>query len=55
VLASAEKIFRELGWKAERGLRDILLSAWSWMQEHPNGYEAYGSWTKSLKTMNADW
>jgi UDP-glucose 4-epimerase len=55
VLASAEKIFRELGWKAERGLRDILLSAWSWMQEHPNGYEAYGSWAKSLKTMNADW
>jgi UDP-glucose 4-epimerase len=54
VVASGEKIFRELGWKPERGLRDILLSAWTWMQEHPNGYEAYGPWALSFKTMNAD-
>ena len=47
IVASGKKIFRELGWKAERGLRGILLSAWTWMQEHPNGYEAYGSWVKS--------
>lgn len=54
IVASGDKIFRELGWKPERGLRDILLSAWTWMQEHPNGYEAYGSWVSSFKTMRAD-
>ena len=40
LIASSEKIKRELGWKPEmQDLRVIIESAWNWMQEHPNGYE----------------
>jgi UDP-glucose 4-epimerase len=40
LVASSEKIRRELGWKpAMQDLRVIIESAWSWMQKHPNGYE----------------
>ncbi len=39
LVASSEKIARELGWKPERqDLRTIIESAWAWMQAHPNGY-----------------
>lgn len=30
LVASSEKIFSELGWKAERGLETIIESAWKW-------------------------
>ncbi len=40
LIASSEKIQRELGWKPERqNLRTIIESAWRWAQNHPNGYE----------------
>ena len=40
LIASSEKIKRELGWKPEyQDLRLIIESAWRWMQAHPNGYE----------------
>lgn len=40
LIASSEKIRRELGWQpAMQDLRVIIESAWKWMQEHPNGYE----------------
>lgn len=39
LIASSEKIKRELGWKPEfQNLRVIIESAWRWMQAHPNGY-----------------
>ena len=39
LIASSEKIKRELGWKPEmQDLRLIIRSAWDWMQSHPNGY-----------------
>jgi UDP-glucose 4-epimerase len=39
LIASSEKIKRELGWKPEfQDLRVIIASAWRWMQAHPNGY-----------------
>lgn len=39
LIASSEKIKRELGWKPEfQDLRVIIESAWRWMQAHPNGY-----------------
>ena len=39
LIASSEKIKRELGWKPEfQDLRIIIESAWRWMQKHPNGY-----------------
>jgi UDP-glucose 4-epimerase len=41
LVASSEKIRRELGWKPEQQeLRAIIASAWNWMQEHPNGYDS---------------
>ena len=39
LIASSEKIKRELGWKPQfQDLRVIIESAWKWMQAHPNGY-----------------
>ena len=40
LVASSEKIKRELGWKPEHdNLYEIISSAWGWHQSHPNGYE----------------
>jgi UDP-glucose 4-epimerase len=40
LIASSDKIRRELGWQPTRqGLRAIIQSAWDWLQTHPNGYE----------------
>lgn len=30
LVASSDKIYNELGWKAERGLETIIQSAWNW-------------------------
>jgi len=39
LVASSEKIRRELGWKPRYpNLDDIVASAWEWMQQHPQGY-----------------
>ena len=37
--ASPEKAFKELGWKAERGLEEMCRDAWNWQKNNPNGYE----------------
>ncbi len=40
LVASSEKIQRELGWKAEHSdLTNILESAWAWHESHPNGWK----------------
>jgi UDP-glucose 4-epimerase len=40
LVASSEKIKRELGWKPQyQDLRVIIESAWKWMLAHPNGYD----------------
>lgn len=39
LVASSEKIKRELGWEPRfQDLRKIIESAWEWMQAHPCGY-----------------
>ncbi|MGH9870873.1 MAG: UDP-glucose 4-epimerase GalE [Pyrinomonadaceae bacterium] len=39
LIASSEKIKRELGWKPEfQDLRVIIESAWRWLQANPKGY-----------------
>ena len=41
LIASSEKIKRELGWKpSHQDLRQIIKSAWDWMNAHPNAYES---------------
>ncbi len=40
LVASSEKIKRELGWEPEHdNLQAILSSAWDWHRSHPKGYE----------------
>ena len=40
LVASSDKIQRELGWKASHSsLAEIVSSAWAWHQSHPQGYE----------------
>ena len=40
LVASSEKICRELGWKPQHdNMHDILSSAWEWHKSHPKGYE----------------
>ena len=39
LVASAEKIRKELGWRPKySGLDTIVATAWQWHQSHPNGY-----------------
>jgi len=39
LIASSEKIKRELGWKPQlQDLEKIINSAWQWMLKHPQGY-----------------
>jgi UDP-glucose 4-epimerase len=39
LVASSEKIRRELGWKPEHeNLEKIIASAWEWHESHPDGY-----------------
>ena len=39
LVASAEKLRRELGWQAKHSsLEEIISSAWIWKQAHPRGY-----------------
>jgi UDP-glucose 4-epimerase len=40
LVASSEKIKRELGWEPEHDdLREIISSAWEWHKSHPEGYK----------------
>lgn len=40
LVASSDKIKRELGWKPQHDdLYEIIASAWAWHKWHPNGYE----------------
>jgi len=40
LVASSEKIKRELGWKPQHDdLTEIITSAWAWHKWHPKGYE----------------
>jgi UDP-glucose 4-epimerase len=39
LVASHEKLKRELGWKPQvSGIREIVQSAWEWTRQHPSGY-----------------
>jgi UDP-glucose 4-epimerase len=43
LVASSEKIGKELGWKAKYAtLESIIETAWEWHRAHPNGYGAGG-------------
>ncbi|MCR5824212.1 MAG: UDP-glucose 4-epimerase GalE [Lachnospiraceae bacterium] len=33
------KAWRELGWKAEKGLEEMCADSWKWQSMNPNGYE----------------
>lgn len=40
LVASSDKIKRELGWEPEHDdLQEIISSAWEWHRSHPRGYE----------------
>ena len=40
LVASSQKIRRELGWQPQHdNMHDILSSAWDWHKNHPRGYE----------------
>jgi len=40
LVASSDKIRRELGWKPEHSdLREMVSSAWEWHKSHPKGYD----------------
>ena len=36
--ANPDKAFKELGWKAEKGLEDMVVDGWRWQSQNPNGY-----------------
>jgi len=41
LVATARKLRRELKWQPRHSdLKNIIQSAWVWMQNHPKGYRA---------------
>ncbi|KAG5459731.1 MAG: UDP-glucose 4-epimerase, partial [Olpidium bornovanus] len=38
VVADPSKAARELGWKAERGIREMCADMWRWQRSNPRGY-----------------
>ncbi|MFM8768215.1 MAG: GDP-mannose 4,6-dehydratase, partial [Rubrivivax sp.] len=36
--ADPSKAERELGWKAQRGLQQMMQDAWRWQSLNPRGY-----------------
>ena len=36
--ANPDKAFDELGWKAEKGLVDMVTDGWRWQSQNPDGY-----------------
>ena len=39
LVASNERAREVLGWQPQRGIEDMIESAWRWRQDHPNGYD----------------
>ncbi len=37
--ASADKAYKELGWKAELGIEDMCKDSWNFQKKNPNGYD----------------
>ena len=37
--ADPKKAYEELGWRAERTLRDMCEDSWRWQSQNPNGYD----------------
>lgn len=37
--SSAEKAYKELGWKAQYGIEDMVRDSWNWQKKNPNGFE----------------
>ena len=37
--SSADKAYKELGWKAENGIKEMCEDSWRWQSNNPNGYE----------------
>lgn len=33
------KAFRELGWRAKRGIDEMICDAWNWQQKNPDGFK----------------
>lgn len=36
--SNPEKALHELGWRAKRGLKDMMADTWRWQSNNPNGY-----------------
>lgn len=37
--ADSTKAFKELGWKAEKTLKEMCADSWNWQQKNPHGYQ----------------
>lgn len=37
--ADAGKAYRELGWKAQYGIKEMCEDSWRWQSQNPNGYD----------------
>jgi len=39
LVASSEKIYKELNWETKYKLEDIIQTAWNWHENNPNGFQ----------------
>ncbi len=38
--ANPSKAYKELGWRAKKGLKEMLRDSWNWQKNNPNGFQA---------------
>ena len=39
ILTDPSKAERELGWRAEYGINEMVRDSWNWQKRNPNGFE----------------
>ena len=39
LLGNPDKAYKELGWKAENGIKEMCADSWNWQKNNPEGYE----------------
>ena len=39
LIGNPAKAEKELGWKAENGIKEMCADSWRWQSNNPNGYE----------------
>ncbi|WP_176344451.1 UDP-glucose 4-epimerase GalE [Priestia aryabhattai] len=51
--AKPDKAERELGWKAEKGIKDMCIDSWKWQSQNPEGFQTNEHRNKYASTLKS--